>query len=250
VSLVREFNTNGHIQAPAASAYAFSNLTFCCYANCSGTGNQWLNSYTGAGARITLGIEGGVVKLYKGGGSNGPAAISGWALYVVTKASGSVKPLFYIYDFEAEEWVADGTAGSINMTDGPSEAPANIELGIWEGPGSEQFEGQMAADAIWKRVLSKAEVHELVTLGNVEAWEALEPDARWRFDEALPEDQTGGGADVTSVSGTELVEETIPLPYGEGEEPPPGGNTVQVKDGGELVTAKRWVKQGGILVPA
>lgn len=251
MSLVREFNASGRIQMAIGSAYAFSNLTFCCYAKLGGDGTEWLNSYSGAGARITMGVEGGILKLYKSGGSGGPAATpTGWALFVATKAAGTNKPLFYIYDFTLEEWIADGIAGESTMSDGPSEAPSNIQLGVWEGPGSEQFDGQMAADAIWKRVLSKAEVHELVTLGNVEAWEALNPDARWRFDEASPVDKTGGGADATSVSNTELVEATLPLPYGEGEEPPGEGGAVKVKSGGALVDAKRWVKRGGELVPA
>jgi len=247
MSMVRKFSGGGHIQTAIGNAYANSALTFVCYAKQNGDGTEWLNSYTAGGTKITMGIEGGVLKLYKAGASGGPSASSNWALYVATKAAGTVKPLFYLYDFLLGEWVADGVEGSSTMSDGLGEAPEHVELGIWEEPGSEQFEGWMAADAIWKKVLSKAQVHELVSLGSVEAWVALTPDAHWRFDEALPVDKTGGGANAIAVTNTELVELTIPFPYGEGEEPPAA---VKVKSGGSVVSAKRWVKSGGILVPA
>lgn len=255
MSLVRKFNAEGAILSGAiGAAYAFSNLTFAVYAKQNNDGTEWLFSYGPAASNyITMGIESDNFLLYKGSGSMGPGSLpTGWALYVATKASGLTKPLFYVYDFAKSEWVADGVAGGADMSDGPGSGPSRVQLGVWNGPGSEQFNGWMAAAAVWERVLSKAEVHELVTLGSVADWSALEADGRWRMDEVLPKDLSGNGADIITMANTEQVEQTIPLPYGEGgeEEEPPEGGAIQVKSGGSLVTAKRWVKSGGILVPA
>jgi hypothetical protein len=67
-------------------------------------------------------------------------------------------------------------------------------------------------------------------------------------------DLTGHGADGAGAIqlGFASTTATVPLPLRESEEGEggeEGGSTVKVKSGGVLVDAKRFVKQGGILVP-
>jgi hypothetical protein len=252
MTLVRKFNSLGRVVAKLGTGgFARGPLTFVSYAKRAAEGNEWLIAYgPSAGPYVTMGVEAGNLLFYKSGGSVGPATSStAWRLYVGTKATGEVKPKFYIYDFALEEWVADEVLGSVAMGDSPEEPPEHLVFGVWGTAGSEQFRGRMAAAAVYKRELSKAEVHSLITLGSVSEWLTTSPDGLWRFDETLPADLTGGGADATETPNTELLEETLPFPYGE-KEGGGGGKTVKVKSGGSVVTAKRWVKSGGILVPA
>jgi hypothetical protein len=261
---VRDLSPGGFVQAALGHGFVSTGgeaFTMLVYGKQAGEGPEWLYSYDGGNNYWTMGLESGSLKLYNSGSSGGPSYVStDWSLYVATVAAGGAVPVFYMYNAATDTWEVDGAPGTdpVEQLGGP---PSFVCLGVWNGSGSEHFDGLLAAAAYWRRALSKAEVHELVSLGNVLAWkDGLSPDLLLLMDEASPIDQTGHGGHVTNVDDTERKLVTLPFPLREGEE---GGGEeeeeeeeevttaeVLVKSGGGLVKAKRYVKSGGVLVPA
>lgn len=258
---VRDLSAGGFIQASLGHGFISTEgeaFTMLVYGKQAGSGPEWLYSFPGGSSYWTLGLEAGTMKLYKAGGSNGPGySTTDWSLYVVTCAAGGAIPQFYIYNAKTATWEADEVGGSqpVEQTGTP---PSALNFGVWNGGGSEHFDGMMAAMAYWRRALSKAEVHELISLGFVHAWqEALSPDMLLIMDEATPVDESGNGANVIGVEGTERKSVLLPFALREGEETEGEGGgeegegpEVLVKTGAGLVKAKRFVKTGGGLVPA
>lgn len=76
----------------------------------------------------------------------------------------------------------------------------------------------VAAMAVWTKVLSDAEIESLrTTLGSVIGWKALGPVGLWRYKQLLVTeevpDDTGNGANQSARTGTTVLEEEPPFPY-------------------------------------
>jgi len=215
----------------------------------AGTGSAWIAafqdaSHFNAGNWESMGVENKILETFPGPGSSGgpepPRSV--WVLLAATKVATKSKVKYYVYRFDENKWV---TAESTNeFTPTHTGTPAEIQLGRWNG--TEQLKGLMAAVAFFNKVLSKAELEEMVT-GVIKDWLKKSPVGMWMFNQKSVseelKDATGNGADQSSIVGTTVSEEEPPIPY-EGEE----GKTVKVLKEGVLVNAKRWILKGGVLV--
>ena len=136
-----------------------------------------------------------------------------WALLVVTKATGTVKPRFHLW--KSGSWShADVTA---TLADYAGETQTNVRLGRFL-TYNDWFRGDIAAAAHWaSKALSDAECEALVTAGSLEGWAGKSPSGLWLFNQvSLSEevkDKTANGANQTSRSGTTVVAEQPPIPY-------------------------------------
>lgn len=137
----------------------------------------------------------------------------GWTLWVVTKAAGTTTPRFY------KRRLAEGS-GSFADASGTQEnvpgSPSAVYLGR-RATAVQYFNGDLAAVGIWGKALSDAEVEALGNVVALDEWLATSPTALWLFDEAAvgieADDETGGGANQTERSGTEVRGEAPPIPY-------------------------------------
>lgn len=165
--------------------------------------------------------------------NQGTASI--WRLFVVRKALGDTVPRWSLYNYSTVSWshhnsinsivdsVAPGTDGDIKFS----------RQGI-----SQFFDGRVAARAAWSNLLPWAadttgdaaiEAAGLETA--YQNWIDNNPSAAWRFNQSVTTenvvDDTGGGADQLSISGTTVVT----------NDDPPGFDFSLAQGGGSLVTS-------------
>lgn len=138
---------------------------------------------------------------------------SQWGLWIVTKEAGTKNPRWHFYGFDKEVWkhVNDGST----LGNPESQASGTVRF----GNGAEGFaKVDFAACAQWSKVLSDAEIETLKTLGTLYAWKTLSPAGLWLFNQGAVgteiTDQTGNGANQSARSGTEVLAEEPPIPYG------------------------------------
>lgn len=135
----------------------------------------------------------------------------GWVLVAGGKATGTTTPRFHKYVYSTNAWTHENGGGTLANASGTVN---NVRFGEWEGV--DDFGGDIAAVAMWKRNLSDAEVETLPH--SVMAWHATAPTAFWLFDQSLTTqaviDLTGGGANQSSLTGTTVSTNSTPLSYG------------------------------------
>lgn len=217
-------------------------------------GSQWLFAFQNEAHALaedwtSLGLEAGILRFFPGESDGNPTR-GVWILVAATKSTPETSMAdFYTYRYDTKAFTHQESAGSFSwMFNGP---PAEIQFGRWNS--TEQFTGKYAAAAIYGSVLTGAEIKSMAEGPSVEAWLSKSPKGLWMFNQASTAtsvtDATGNGANQISLLGTSVVAEEPPIPYtgeGGGEESP----TVKIKSGGSVVSAKRFVKVGGVLVPA
>jgi hypothetical protein len=138
-----------------------------------------------------------------------------WYLLVATKASGAVKPKYYIYDFTAATWhIEEAPATEANWA---TQAGGKVAFGTWET--FDHFDGEIAAAAEWNVALSEAEVKALQSAASLEAWKSATtaPKGLWLFNQAVVteelKDLTEGAANQVERVGTEAIAGEPPIPY-------------------------------------
>ena len=136
-----------------------------------------------------------------------------WALLVVTKATGTVKPRFHLW--KSGTWNHVDATGT--LADYAGETQTNVRLGRFL-TYNDWFRGDIAAAAHWaSKALSDAECEALVTVGSLEGWAGKAPSGLWLFNQVSlsdeVKDKTANGANQTSRSGTAVVAEPPPIPY-------------------------------------
>jgi hypothetical protein len=255
---VRKWNTGGRITCGIgacgiAGAWSFAGIVYA-----EGTGPEFFQSYDGAGlgeanSRYAVGREESKLALYRNGGSFSAAELPAkeWLFVGVSKASGTVVPKLYIYRFSTKTWsISEGSGpGIANALEGATA----VAFGEWNK--LEQFRGKMAAAAIYNKALTEAEMKALVAVPELQDWLATSPKGLWLFGQASTatpvEDLTGNGANETSSVNTEVIEETPPIPYVEGEEGgEEEGGGMQIFDGAAIVEAGESVLvEGALVVP-
>ncbi len=127
----------------------------------------------------------------------------GWILTGAGKATGTATPRFHKYVYGTNTWThSDAVDGTLGNNTGTTNI---IRLGVWEL--SDYFSGDIAVAAVWKRLLTDAEVEALAH--SLQAWYASAPDAMWVLDQQATTqtvgDVTGGGANESSKTGTAVA---------------------------------------------
>lgn len=176
-------------------------------------------------------------------GSNGPSVASTTTHYlvVVRKGDGVLTPRFSLYDFVAATWTH--AAGSLAIGNGPVAGVSGVTGFDWGGAelADADFyvraawanEVQWSADAAGDAAIEAAGLH--TSYSNWVTATSGTNTALWRFDQASTtdpvNDQTGNGANQTSIVGTTVVT---------GDDPPGfswGGGTTHSAAGAVTATA-------------
>jgi hypothetical protein len=149
---------------------------------------------------------------------SGPAAVatSAWGLVVVRKATGTSTPRFSVYDFGTSTWTHANASGTRPNWAAPG-ASGTVRF-RWET--FDLLNARVAVRAAWNTVkwnanpggdsaLESAGLHT-----SLQAWHDATPDAGWVFNQASTgtavTDWTGGGADQTSITGTNVITDDDP----------------------------------------
>lgn len=151
-----------------------------------------------------------------GTNSEGPEVLEGsWYLLVVTKASGTVKPVFHVLKVGSAWTHIEGTAA---LPDAESTVAGTVAFGQVEVGSGEAFKGDVAAAAEWTRALSASEAEALGAVAALGEWSTKAPDGLWLFSQAAVatavRDLAGRGAAQHSRTGTTVVAEEPPIAYG------------------------------------
>lgn len=156
------------------------------------------------GMKVSTGFDVQIIwdtgKFFGGGDFSagfGTVVAGDWQVIGQSKTSGSNVYRWHYWDYTlaGAKSHADGTGTHAN--------PGAI-TSVLLGDGDNRNGGQIAAVAVWKRVLSDSEFNSLCTT-NLSDWNALAPDALWALNVASPTlvlDATGNGANESSVTGT------------------------------------------------
>lgn len=144
----------------------------------------------------------------------GSPATGEWLQSCVTKASGSVAPRWHQYRFTegVHRHANDGTA----IANAGSQAGGTVRFG--EKLDIDDYKGDFAACICWASVLSDAEIESLTSKSALTEWLSVgTPAGAWFFDQASTAtellDETAGGANQTTIEGTEVIGEEPPIPY-------------------------------------
>jgi hypothetical protein len=167
---------------------------------------------------------------------------SGWVLIAVSKPTGTEAPTWRRYVYSTDTWthetddetVADGTApgGSGTVRIGASYDATSF------------FNGEIAAAAIYNRILTQAEIENLAhSLGG---WRDAGPAAMWVLDQSATSQAVKdwvGAANQTALTGTSVATASSPIGYGE-----PFIQTTPKR--GQHVSAAPAVVQAAASIPA
>jgi hypothetical protein len=133
----------------------------------------------------------------------------GWVLIAVTKASGTVAPRGHKYVYSSDTWAHNNSAS--NTANGASVSGGTVRFGEWQDV--DDFAGDIAIAGVWDRVLTDAEIENLAF--TKEAWHAAAPAGLWLFDQQAVaqsvSDLTGGGANQSTITGTALSTNSVPI---------------------------------------
>lgn len=161
----------------------------------------------------------------------------GWVLVAAGKATGSATPRFHKYVYSSNSWTHENGGGTLANASGTVN---NVRFGEWEG--IDDFGGDLAVAAMWKRNLADGEVELLAH--SLTAWHASAPTALWTFDQSATTqnvlDLTGGGANQSSLTGTSVSSSSVPVfSY---------GHPIWVaQSGGATVTGAAVASLGGLV---
>lgn len=168
----------------------------------SAGGNQRGNVGYTTGSALQLSVSG----LSRTFGASFTIANDTWYLFVVRKADGNgVTPTANLYNYTTATWVG-WTNGSGTLDD---DATALVEVQMGNQPGGFPLNGKIAGAVIYNSVLSNTDAETLET--SAQNWFDLGPVAMWRPGETDPVvDDTGNGADQTSITGTSFDSIDVP----------------------------------------
>lgn len=173
------------------------------------------------------------------GYSNAAAAPAGttalsvdtWYLVACGKATGSNTPRVHIYNYGTNAWTHENTGAAI--TDATAVGTTG-SLAIGARNADQFMPGDIAIAGFWASNLTDGEVERLPI--RLPDWYALAPTGLWLLDQgattmSVP-DLTGGGGNQTSLTGTAVSSNAVPLlTYGGGpwlvtrpQAAAPGGN--------------------------
>lgn len=154
-----------------------------------------------------------------GGAVNGVTPILsswGWFIIVVTKTAGTSTARFHMYkpghpSANAAGWIhenGDTSSGNIVAHGG-----GTIRFGSWLF--SQHYQYDLALCGEWLGAMSDGQVEELTANRATADWyfhSMANPTGLWEFNQTNPfingydpVDQTGGGANATSITGTEVI---------------------------------------------
>lgn len=179
-----------------------------------------------------------------GSGSGMSVPKSTWVLIGFSKAAGTVKPRFHMYNFSTKTWThAEGTT---SRGEGTIANWKRFRIGGKTnsvGP----FKGVIAAIARYNKALSDSQFEALTAAPSIGAWAGLAtpPVALWELGQVNVAEELLdliGSANQTSREETTVLEEAPPMPYTS------VGKFVKVLVGGVVKEVKRWVLVGGSLV--
>lgn len=226
---VRKFNgSSDYLRFAQGAAGITGAVTIAILVRLEGDGTSrdlfnWHNS-TGSGNGYDLFLDtSNKLHLYDGVSTDTASSFTclaseGWLLLVVTKASGSAKPVFYKYRFS--NTTLSTATGAANLANSGSVTGGTIRIGEYEGGFFTK--GIYAAAAAFNAALTEAQVKALYGVATLGAWKTVEvaPKGLWFFSQGSVteevKDETGGGANQSARSGTSVVGEEPPIPYKSG----------------------------------
>ena len=195
---------------------------------------------SGTNSKIILGLNAGnaVTSQHSGTGRSGTTTVTaadGWALIMVTKATGTATPRFHIYEYGTGAAMVHENGGGTAASAAPQTSSA---IGYNRQTNANFWDGQIAVAGAWAAAFTDAQCETLPY--NLEPWFQVQPNGLWILDQAstamLVNDRTGNGANQTAITGTTVSANAVPVwSYGVPPRPAlslqPPGNIVT---GGEL----------------
>src|SRR5688572_9290627 len=138
----------------------------------------------------------------------------GWHIIAVTKADGQQTPRGHKYVYATGAWTHTNAGGTVRDSTTTAGVSGSVRLGRIFG---DFLSGDLAAVAVWDRVLTDAELEQ--PSHTLTAWHSAAPAALWVLDQASTGqavmDATGGGANQIAISGTTVSTSSVPgLGYG------------------------------------
>lgn len=139
----------------------------------------------------------------------------GWILVAVTKATGSNHPRFHAYRYSDNSWLfhAAGNGGSAVANGTAPGASGFVNIGGDAGGSTDWFAGDIAVAGIWNSNLADAQIENLPF--SLQAWFQVMPTGLWTFDQSATSqkvvDISGGGANESSLVGTSVSTNSVPL---------------------------------------
>lgn len=133
-------------------------------------------------------------------------AADGWCIVGVSKATGSQTPRYHKYVVSSATWTHQAGGGAI--ADGLATTTGTEMIG---NVGGDFFTGDIAAVALFNRVLADQEIESLA--GSWETWLSYQPVGAWLLDSDTAVnliDWTGGGANQSAVTGTSVQAASVP----------------------------------------
>jgi hypothetical protein len=219
---VRRFNgTTDEIQCSIGGSNLTEAITIAVFARpMAADEGTFIGCWDATTERVAFGVNTNQKPRFKIGGT----AISGneltetipkeeWGIWVTTKTAGTTEPRWHHYGATTKVW---GHANDTSTLGNPlTQILGTVRFG--QGTTLSALQVDLAAAAVWTKVLSDAEIETLVSLGTLAAWNTLSPKGLWLFSQKSVEttlpDTTGNGANQSARTGTTVVEEEPPIPY-------------------------------------
>lgn len=184
-----------------------------------------------------------------------------WCLHVATKTAGNTTPKYHRYKFDTTTWV---TAESFSANQANPTAPGasgGIEIGGDTHGAGDWCSARIAVVAYWNSVLSDANILTLISTFTRANWLSLTPTGLWDATDQFATDQTGNGANRTSITGTTSSADdptgwaswagattSLPIP----RQHPERGLAIRSSRRlrASIIVPKLWLPKPGILIPA
>jgi len=135
--------------------------------------------------------------------------VSQWYCIVATKATGTATPRFHFYDYTAGAWTHENAVGTLANCSTPI---TQAQVGCTPA-GAAFWGGDVAVCGAWNVVLTDAQVEPLAF--SLLSWFQVQPRGLFVLDQAATtialNDQTGGGANQSSITGTAVSANSVPV---------------------------------------
>ncbi|MEV6297849.1 DUF4082 domain-containing protein [Actinoplanes sp. NPDC051861] len=215
--MARQFTTSGDVALFSAASVTRSNgVTLAAVIRPSSLSTNVYPLQVGNGGAAAIRIEATTTLTARFGAtanptSNMPVPTNAWSLVAVTRPAGStVTPRCHLYVYSTNTWTHLNCSSTVTATS----AATGGRMGH-DSIFNVQYDGQIAAGAVWNRELTDAQLENLPY--TLTAWRSLSPLNLWLLDQA----STGqaivdqmGVANQSSLTGTSIGTSSVPIGYG------------------------------------
>lgn len=138
---------------------------------------------------------------------------TGWEFIALTKGPGSVTSRYHRYVYATDTWTRSNTSGT---APGVSGTPTAVAIGSTTS-SAQPMDGDLAAVGIYDYAMSDSAIDAMPF--SLMTWASCGPKVLWVLDQSATTqpvlDWSGGGADQSSITGTSVSANSVPiLSYG------------------------------------